>query len=153
MHGFFLPGRPIRPIGRELTKCRSRTRNHQCLNADRGPQMRGRFAPRDVPFSPEAVEAFERFRQFQHSFGQLGWPRARAVGQESCVCCDSQERFHISPGRWRAALNRSGLSWSSLKPLYGSWSSGCLHARRGDPMATRNCFCVSYGQTDLETIV
>jgi Protein of unknown function (DUF3987) len=35
------------------------------------------------------------------------------------MCCGSQERFHIYPGRWRAALNRSELSCSSLKPLYG----------------------------------
>jgi hypothetical protein len=44
----------------EIVNALSRIIDLECGDADN-------FAPRDVALSPEAIEAFERFRQFQHS--------------------------------------------------------------------------------------
>jgi hypothetical protein len=58
---------PYRPLTNEVAEVEPEIVNALARIIDLKCGDGDNFAPRDVPFSSEAVEAFERFRQFQHS--------------------------------------------------------------------------------------
>jgi hypothetical protein len=57
---------PYRPLTNEVAEIEPEVVNALTRIIDLVDEKEDAFAPRTIPLSPEAVEAFERFRQFQH---------------------------------------------------------------------------------------
>jgi hypothetical protein len=64
---FSWPGEPpYQPLTNEVAEIEPEVVNALTRIIDLVDEKEGEFAPRNILLSPEAVEAFERFRQFQH---------------------------------------------------------------------------------------